>query len=426
MTHFGVILPPVSGHLNPMAALGRELQQRGHRVTFFQIPDVASKVLAEGLEFCPIGQSDHPLGSLPQSVAQLGKLSGIAALRFTIRAIQKTTGAICRDAPGAIKQAGVEALLVDQTEPAGGTIAEFLGIPFVTICCALAINREASIPPIFTPWTYQSAWWRKLRNQAGYFLFDRITQPIQTTLAEFRQQWQLPPHSCHEDSFSQLAQISQQPLTFDFPRIALPQSFHYAGPLRNQSPRVVTFPYERLTGQPLIYASLGTLQNTKKEVFRCIAAACEKLDAQLVMSHGGGMSEQAAQSMPGNPLIVEYAPQLELLARAKLTVTHAGLNTVLDSLSNGVPLVTIPITYEQPAIAARLRWAKCGEVIALNHLSVSRLRALVQQVLTDDSYTKNAARLKESIRQAGGVKRAADIVEQAIATRQPVLSSAQT
>jgi len=39
------------------------------------------------------------------------------------------------------------------------------------------------------------------------------------------------------------------------------------------------------------------------------------------------------------PLVVEYAPQLELLAKARLTITHAGLNTVLDSLSNGVPLV---------------------------------------------------------------------------------------
>jgi len=51
---------------------------------------------------------------------------------------------ICQDAPAAIKAAGIETLLVDQTEPAGDTVAQFLGIPFITVCCALAINRNTT------------------------------------------------------------------------------------------------------------------------------------------------------------------------------------------------------------------------------------------------------------------------------------------
>ena len=39
MNHFGILCFPELGHLNPMIALGRELQRRGHNVTFFQIPD---------------------------------------------------------------------------------------------------------------------------------------------------------------------------------------------------------------------------------------------------------------------------------------------------------------------------------------------------------------------------------------------------
>ena len=414
MTHFGIISPPVSGHLNPMAVLGRELQRRGHRVTFFHMPDIESKIRSEGLEFWSIGHSDHPPGSLPESITQLGRLSGLAALRFAIQAIQKTTNMICRDAPSAINKAGVEVLLVDQTEPAGGTVAEHLGLPFITVCCALVINREPTIPPIFTPWGYKTAWWTQIANRAGYSLWDRITHPLQTVLAEYRQQWNLPPYKSHDDSFSSLAQISQQPPDFDFPRTTLPAHFHYVGPLRDPSPQAVPFPYEQLTGQPLIYTSLGTQQNTKEDLFDKIAAACEGLDVQLVVSHGGGMSAQAAQALPGSPLVVSYAPQFELLSRAKLTISHAGLNTVLDSLSNGVPLVTIPITYEQPAIAARLRWVGAGEVLPLKRLSVSRLRAMVLRVLQEESYTKNAAKLKASIQQAGGVTRAADLIEQAI------------
>jgi zeaxanthin glucosyltransferase len=415
MSHFGIISPPVSGHLNPFCALGRELQSRGHRVTVFHMVDVEAKIRSEGLDFCVIGQSDHPLGSFPESTAQLGKLSGLAALQFTIHAIQRTTEMFCRDAPAAIQAAGIDMLLVDQTEPAGGTVAEHLGLPFVTICCALMINREAAVPPGFTAWGYRPQRWAKLRNQIGYAVSDRIMQPIESVLCDYRRRWKLPAIAYADQSFSQLAQISQQPPGFDFPRKSLPASFHYAGPFRNSSPQSVSFPYERLTGAPLVYTSLGTLQNTKAEVFRTIAAACEGLDIQLVLSHGGGLSEDAIATLPGNPLVVPYAPQVELLSKATLTIAHAGLNTVLDSLTHGVPLVTIPITYEQPAIAARLRWAGAGESIPLKQLTVERLRSLVQQVLQTETYRQKAQVLRASIQQAGGVKQAATLIEQAIA-----------
>src|ERR1700722_6950444 len=113
MRHFGIISPPVAGHLNPFSALGRELQDRGHRVTCFQVLDLEDKIRSEGIDFWPVGESDHPRGSLTRSLAQLGQLKGLAALRFTIRAVERTSVMVCRDAPAAIRNAGVQALLVD-------------------------------------------------------------------------------------------------------------------------------------------------------------------------------------------------------------------------------------------------------------------------------------------------------------------------
>src|SRR5579863_9135462 len=162
--HFGIITPPVQGHLLPFGALGRELIGRGHRVTVIQMADIEERARTEGLEFVPIGQSDHPPGSLPVSLAKLGRLRGFAALRFTIAAVRKTTEMLCRDAPAAIRSAGIGMLLVDQTEPGGGTVAERLGLPFVTICNALVLNRESAVPPPFTPWTTGDRWWLEMRN----------------------------------------------------------------------------------------------------------------------------------------------------------------------------------------------------------------------------------------------------------------------
>src|SRR5688572_33483830 len=119
MRHFGIVSPPVPGHIHPMAALGRELIARGHRVTYFQVVDLAEKVASEGLEFAPVGETDHPRGSLPESLRALGQLQGTAALKFTIRAVAKTSEMTCRDLPAAVRRAGVDALLVDQLEPAG-------------------------------------------------------------------------------------------------------------------------------------------------------------------------------------------------------------------------------------------------------------------------------------------------------------------
>ncbi len=154
MTHFGLICPSATGHLNPMTTLGYELQRRGHRVTLFGILDSQAKTLAAGLEFRAIGKSEFPQGRMTQFFAELGKLSGLTALRYTIAWIQSTVTIFLQEAPHAIKEAGVETLLVDQVSPEGGTIAEFIGIPFITVCSAVILNGDINIPPFNTSWSY--------------------------------------------------------------------------------------------------------------------------------------------------------------------------------------------------------------------------------------------------------------------------------
>ena len=412
MAHFGIISPPVPGHLNPFTALSHELQRRNHSITFFQIEDIASRVEAEGFGFRAIGQQDHPLGSLPKSLAQLGKLGGMDAMRFTIRAVERTTEAFCRDAPKAIQNAKIDALLVDQTEPAGGAIAEYLGIPFVTICNALALNREPSVPAGFSEWAHRDTCWARMRNRVAYVASDFVLRGVTGIVNRYRKQWGLAALSRGDESFSSLAQISQQSPAFDYPRKQLPKCFHYVGPLRYvPAGREIEFPWHLLDGRPLIYASLGTLQNGREDLFRQIVEACRPLNVQLVISHAGGLTAEAVAEFSRSALVVPYAPQQELLSKASLTITHAGLNTVLDSLSQGVPAIAIPITYEQPAIAARLHWTGAGMVLPLKKLTANDLRNMVRQVLAEKMYAMRAGAIADSIRMAGGVQRAGDIIE---------------
>lgn len=422
MTHFGLICPASTGHLNTMLPLGKELQKRGHRVTLFGILDAQSKTRAAGLEFKGIAESEYPQGTMAESLAKLGKLKEREALKYTIQALADAADVLLRDAPKAIKEAGVEALLVDQAASEGGTVAEYLGIPFISICSAVVLNREASVPPYFTTWSYNRAWWAKLRNKLGYKILNRIGQPITEVIARYRQEWNLPILSSPNERYSKLAQISQQPAELEFPREELPQWFHFTGPYHSPVGREVPgFPYDKLTDKPLIYASMGTVQNRLLGVFQQIAEACVGLDAQLVISLGGSAKPESLPELAGSPLVVEYAPQLELLQKSALTITHGGMNTTLECLTNGVPMVAIPIANDQPGIAARIAWSACGEIIPVKKIDVAKLQTAIQKVLTENSYKENAVRLQKAIEQAGGASRAADIIEQVIASGKPVL-----
>jgi len=122
-------------------------------------------------------------------------------------------------------------------------------------------------------------------------------------------------YSKPNDAYSQLAQISQAPAEFEYPRrncllVPFPGTYHTSA---SRAP--VPFPYEKLTGKPLIYASMGTLQNRLIWVFRLLPQR-EGLDAQLVISLGGSTKSESLPNLLGNPLVVEYAPQLELLEKA--------------------------------------------------------------------------------------------------------------
>ena len=422
MTHIGLLCPSASGHLNPMTTLGHELHQRGHRVTLVGTLDAQAKTLAAGLEFQAMGEAEFPLGVTQEALAKLGQLSGLAAFRYTIALFQQITTSLLKDAPAAIKSAGIEFLIIDQTSFGGSTVAQLLDLPFVSVCCALMINQDPYAPPFNLGWPYSPSGWARFRNQMGYRLINLTAKPITKLIRDCREQWRLPPLKHPDDAFSPLAQLCQQPAEFEFPRQSLPACFHFTGPYSNPDSRETTsFPFEQLTGQPLIYASLGTVQNRLLGTFEAIAEACQHLNAQLVLSLGGGNNPDALPKFPGAPMVVGFAPQLALLRKATLTITHAGMNTTLESLAQGVPMVAIPIANDQPGVAARIAWTGTGEVVSLKKLTVLKLRTAIERVLQQESYRKNALKLSNAIQQAGGVRRAADIIEEVIHTGKPVL-----
>jgi zeaxanthin glucosyltransferase len=136
-------------------------------------------------------------------------------------------------------------------------------------------------------------------------------------------------------------------------------------------------------------------------------------NVQLVLSIGSHLDLDQIGPLPSNAVVVRHAPQLELLKRASVCITHAGLNTVLEALAHGVPQVAIPITVDQPGVAARIAEKKTGLVVSLKELTPSRLSLLLDQVLNDSIYRDNARYFQKVIAETNGLSKAANLLERA-------------
>src|SRR5467141_5203981 len=160
---------------------------------------------------------------------------------------------------------------------------------------------------------------------------------------------------------------------------------------------------------------MGTVQTGLANVFHAIlAAATKRKDFQLVLSVGNTLDPEQIGPLPSNAIIVKRAPQLELLKQTSVCITHAGLNTVLESLAQGVPQVAIPVTYDQPGVAARIADKKTGVVTTLEKLTADHLSTLLDEVLNDSTYRNNARKIQKAVAETNGLSRAADLIEQSL------------
>lgn len=412
MPHFGVLSYKGTGHLNPLITLARQLVARGHRVTFFHDAELGPRIRSYGVEFLPIAASGDDSGKDTRTSLPPKPSSAIPVLRYRIRRTVNDMERFLRLSPQAITCAGVDALIVDELALAGPTIAEMLRLPYFVVSVSVPHNFGWSAPRCIAP---PKSLFTRVQNAMLEISVLRMTGPVGHRLNNFRQQIGLGPIREIRNTFPELAHITQLPQCLDFPRSGLPPTFHYTGPFVDEDARPFTeFPWDQLDGRSLIYASLGTTLKSEPATFRLIAEACDGLDVQLVISLGGRRDPEMFHDMPGKPLIVKDAPQLELLKKAEVVITHAGPNTVFETLRHGKPMIAIPKTFDQPAIAARLAWLGAAIVLRPDRLCVKDIRLALSTVLREPSYRNAAKGIQAKIRSSNGQKWAADLIEQAL------------
>lgn len=413
----GFVSMPLTGHLNPMTALARKLESRGNEVVFMGVPDVEPIVRAANLNFVPYGEKEYPVGSIAKGYGMVAKLHGLDVTRYSLREVSPgLLRAGLEHLPQKLAETGVEALVLDTIYFLLELVPMRMGMPYAQIWNVLHLDFSGLTPSFLFSWPHTTTPEAVARNLEGLKTTGEMLAPVFAVAKPYAEKagleidWNDPAATT-----SKLAVVTQTPKEFDFPNSHWPAQFHYAGPFHDGEGREqVPFPWEKLTGKPLIYASLGTLVNGLKHVYRTILEAVETLPGiELVLSVGKNINPDDLGPIPSNAILVSSAPQIELLKRAALCITHAGLNTALESLAQGVPMVAIPIGYDQPGVAARIAHHGVGEFVEVEDLTVERLTELIQRVRMNRSYRDRARHFQQVIAQTRGLDLAADVIEQA-------------
>jgi len=427
MTHFAVIGPAFHSHVRAMEAVAGELLARGHRVTVVQQADVAAMLRDPRLGFAQVGAGSHPPGSLQAVIDRAARPGGPWGIRRVIADMASATDMVCREAPAVLRAIGADCIIADQMEPAGGLVAEHLGLPFVSVACALPVNREALVPLPVMPWRYRATPWGEQLNLHSSGVYDRAMQAHAAVIARHAAAFGLPPRQRLDECFSPLLQLSQTTPGFDFPRTSLPEHFHGIGPLRSALSDEPPLDIPVAPGRPFVFASLGTLQGDRFGLFRRIAAACRELDLQLLIAHCGRLdaSQERRLLKAGASWVTDFAPQRAVLARADAVITHAGLNTVLDALEAGVPSLALPIAFDQPGVAARVVHAGVGLKLDPRLASRRRIVQGLRRLLREPGFAERATEQGAEVRTAGGAPRAAQLIEAALDAEAPALQRAE-
>jgi zeaxanthin glucosyltransferase len=404
------------GHLNPMTTLARQMKTRGHDVVFSSFPDTEGFARAADLPFVPLCEKEYPVGSVAKLLEPLARLQGRAAMEFTFRLLADVLQNEINDFPHTMAACRAEAVVLDEADTFLSLVPMHLRMPYVSISNALPFDFSGQAPLCFFDTPFDPSHEGLARNREQLQSAEPIFAPCKAVGRAYAEKVGLEVD--WTDPFatvSKVAWLTQMPKEFDFTSSHFPPQFHYTGPFHDSAGRAeADFPWNWLTGEPLIYASLGTLQNGLESVFSTIAEGVgDRSGMQLVLSVGPALDPKGIRSLPKNAIVVRNAPQVKLLERSALCVTHAGLNTALECLTQGVPMVAIPITNDQPGVAARIAEKKTGLVVPLNDLTASRLSLLVDKVLNDSTYRDNACYFQKLIAETNGLSKAADLLERA-------------
>lgn len=377
---------PAHGHVNPTLAVAAQLVQRGHRVVYLLPASFQAAVAATGAELVEIEADidvSPPAGEQLPIALLLGRL---------LRTAEKAAAPLA-----ALYEDLKPDLIVGEAMSLwAGLLAESRGTPAVNLSPSYVMGpnspfrermgamRQAGGPPQVD------------LSQVGRIAASYGVELGPDPMALF---WRETPLT-----------IAFMPAAFHPGSDRFGDTVHFVGPALGRTENDdITLP-----DGPLVYISLGTVFNERAQFFADAITAFGDGPLPVVINHGSRLSAADFPDAPANVTLAPHVPQLQVLDRAAVFVTHGGMGSTQEGIAAGVPLVVVPQMIEQELTAERVAELGIGVRLNPDDVTPATLAAAVEEVTGDPSYRAAAEKMGAASRAAGGAPAAADLIERAL------------
>lgn len=393
---------PAHGHTNPTLPVVQELVARGHEVLYYNAESFRAKIEPMGVTFLAYPEpmpTEREVAEAMHEFINASLMIGSMGERLTLFVLAE----MAREQP--------DLILYDSVALAGYIAARTHRIPHIGCFTHFVLDgsqRAIGFGPLMRfAWTAIPhlptliRWKRRMKRRYGKDIVGGITEYGDLNIV-FTSQAFHPENSLIDGRF------------------------HFVGPSINPATRDGDFPFDALSVGTLVYISLGTINHLDNEFYRAAFQAFADFPAQFILSSGKNTDISRLGAIPANFIVRPYVPQLEVLGRASAFITHGGMNSVHEGLYYGVPQVVVPHQFEQLLNGKRVAELGAGILLGDHYpygrVSAAQLRTALDAVLADAAYRRHAVRIGETLKAAGGYRRAVEVIETFIGVKQPQLA----
>ena len=405
MSRILVFNVPAHGHVNPTLPVVRELVSRGEQVAYYLTDEFELQIRHTGAEFRRIEDMQSGSGP-PPAVSAMGQTDPERVRQMIAAFFPRMMAGGLRMVPRLIDRVRAESadcVVYDPFCPWGRALVRILGLPAVAFVPSYAMTENFPLV-------------RRLSS-----IFEEQTLPeAEEAMSDFRDVSQelhdryglAPLRLTDMFTSAEALNIVTMPREFQPDAGALDERYVFVGPSISPRSDASGFPLDRLAGNPTLYVSLGTVFNANPEFFDSCFDAFTDSAWQVVLSVGTWMDPSTLVRIPDNFLVRPHVPQLEVLEHTEVFVTHGGMNSVMEAIYYGVPMVVVPQQPEQAMTAARVAELGLGVAFEPGQVTADALRDAVTTLSDDADYRSRIAHMQQAARAAGGYLRAADAIQQ--------------
>jgi len=404
MAVIAIVVDTEQGHIISSFSLAKKLLARGHRVCYLGLAVVENMVLKQGFEFRRI--MDGLLSS--SDLIQLRPPDGNEA---DTRIVGKFWGLLMRGA-------GVDGPLLELSP-------DVILMTSLYYFEALVLRYRYNVPVIVINSTDVC----ECRKQVGRTVVDSmVSMPGAAALIDLLLSAKVEIRNFADVAalILQMPELRLQPKVFELPGASQDPLVFYVGPEVDLDRVDEPYDWSRLqTDRPLIYCSLGSQLDLRGEVSRrlvrtVIEAAAQRPDWQFVISLGARLSATEFEPIPSSVILNHWVPQLQMLARASVMITHAGIGSVKECILHGVPMLALPLMRDQFDTADRIVYHRLGFRGDIERIGAEDLASMLDQLIINESFRERVRVMREEFQRAEAQNLGVTLIEKVIAGCLPV------